>query len=111
MLIQRKKHNDEDGSLGWIESIFNSSNILTATYFPKRNKLYIAFKRGGVYSYTNINEEFYIEFETAESQGKFFVSKIRNKDKYPYAKEYKLLGGEIEAAKKIIKENEELKDE
>jgi len=111
MLIQRKEHNDEDGSIGWIESIFSSSNVLTTTYFPKRSKLYIAFKRGGVYSYTNINEEFYAEFENAESQGEFFVSKIRNKNKYPYAKEYKLLGGEVDAAKKIIKENEELQDD
>ena len=107
MLIEKKLHNDEDGSVGWIESIYESSNILATTFFPKKNKLYISFNRGGVYSYGNITEDMFKEFEECESQGVFFQKNIRNKSEIPFYKEFELLGGEIERAKQVIKEHKE----
>ena len=106
MLIQTKTIgviNDQ-----FIEAIYESSNILMSTYFPNSNKLFIHFSRGGTYSYTNINESIYKDFENADSQGKFFIANIKkNPNKYPYAKEYKLTESEINNAKQVIKEHNE----
>lgn len=92
----------------YVEAIYESSNILMSTYFPEKNKLFIHFSRGGTYSYSNINESLYVDFEKADSQGKFFIANIKkNPDKYPYAKEYKLTESEINNAKLVIKEHHE----
>ena len=49
-----------------------------------------------------------MDFENADSQGKFFISNIKkNPNKYPFAKEYKLTETEINNAKQIIKEHNE----
>jgi hypothetical protein len=104
MLVERKDVLNEDGSLGYCESIFDSSNILKVTYFPKQNRLYIAFNRGHTYSYENITPEIYEEFEKAESQGKYFLSKIKNRQEFPYRKEFSLFPSEIEQSRKIIQE-------
>lgn len=106
MKIERKETLNEDGSIGYIETIYKSDNILKTTYFPKDLRLYIAFNRGQTYSYGNITPEFYEEFENAESQGKFFFKNIKlHADKFPYRKEFTLYPNEIEETKKIIKEN------
>ncbi|MFW6246632.1 MAG: KTSC domain-containing protein [bacterium] len=105
MLVERKEHKEEDGSLGYVESVFKSSNILKTTYFPKYNRLYIAFSRGDTYSYGNISEELYEEFESSESHGKFFYKNINNNSKYPHRREYTLYPREVEDVKKIIEEN------
>lgn len=104
MIVEKNTYNDPDGSLGWIECIFDSSNILISTYFPKTQTLYIAFNRGGVYMYGNVDMEVYQKFETSDSQGKFFVSEIKNNPNFPYQKSYKLFESEIERAKEVIKE-------
>lgn len=105
MIIQRKESFDEDdGKLGYVETIFESSNILMSTYFPKTKTLYLAFNYGQTYRYDNVDEELFREFETAESQGKLFNSKIKNNDKIPYQKAYKMFDSELEDAKTIIKE-------
>jgi len=109
MLVERKEYKEEDGSLGYVESVFKSSNILKTTYFPKNNRLYIAFNRGDTYSYGNISEEFYEEFENSESHGKFFFKNINNNSKYPHRREFTLYPREVEDVKKIIEKN--LKDE
>ena len=112
MLVERKEINKEDGSIGYIESIFKSDNILKTTYFPEIQRLYIAFNRGNTYSYGNISPEFYQEFEDAESHGKFFHQHIKNNiNKYPYRKEFTLYPTEIDEVKKIIEENKEDEDE
>lgn len=110
MLVKRKEILNEDGSVGYVESVFDSDNILQTTYFPNINRLYIAFNRGGTYSYGNINPELYDEFEKAESQGKFFHQKIRNKPEFPYRKEFTLYPNEIEEVKKIIEEQKKQTD-
>jgi len=106
MLVTEKKHFEEDGSLGYYETIYDSSNILKTTYFPKQNRLYISFNRGGVYSYNNITEKIYEDFKNAESQGKYFIHEIKNKsDEHPYRKEFTLYPDEI----KILKEKRDEK--
>lgn len=108
MLIQRKEHQDEDGSLGYIESIFESSNILKTTYFPKRERLYLSFNKGMTYSYGNVSKDTYEKFENAESQGKFFVNEIKkHPEKFPYRKEFTLYPSEIEGYNNIIQEHKE----
>ena len=102
MLVERKEVLNEDGTLGYVESVFKSENILKTTYFPNSQRLYIAFSRGDTYSYGNISPEFYEEFEDAESHGKFFYAKINKKSEYPYRREYKLLPYEVEGFKGIV---------
>jgi hypothetical protein len=108
MLIERKEVLNEDGSVGYIEAIFKSENILKTTYFKEAQRLYIAFNRGGTYSYENVSPELYEQFENAESQGKFFIANIKN---HPYRKEFTLYPGEIKEVKKIIEEKTIEEDE
>ena len=103
MLVERKDYNDEEtGNIGYIESVFNSDNVLKTTYFPQSQRLYIAFGRGHTYSYGNIKTELYEEFENAESQGKFFHKKINNNKAYPARKEFTLYPEEIKGLKLIV---------
>lgn len=105
MLIERKEFKEEDGSIGYIESVFLSKNVLKATYFPKNNLLYIAFSRGSIYSYQNITSEIYNEFECCDSQGSFFFKKINKNKSFPTRKEYTLYPNELRDLKVIIENN------
>ena len=109
MIVKRKVIEDETGKL--VECIINSSNILRTDYFAHRNRLFVYFNRGKVYSYGNITEEVYKNFEEADSQGEFLRGEIMKKpNKYPYHKEFALNESEINDAKKVIdewKENQE----
>ncbi len=102
MLVERKEILKEDNTIGYIESVFKSDNILKTTYFPDNQRLYIAFSRGHTYSYGNISPEFYEEFESAESHGKFFYKNINNKIQYPYRKEFTLYPHEVNELKETI---------
>lgn len=104
MLVEREDFKEEDGSLAYIESVFNSDNVLKTTYFPTLARLYIAFNRGGTYSYSNISPEFYKEFEEADSQGKFFHVNINRKKEYPFRKEFTLYPSEIEPLRERVNE-------
>lgn len=104
MLVERNEHKEENGEVGYIESVFQSDNILKTTYFPKMQRLYIAFSRGHTYSYGNISSEFYEEFEEAESHGSFFHKKINNNISYPSRKEFTLYPEEVKGLRQIIKE-------
>ncbi len=105
MLISKRNNLNENKELEYIDTIYDSSNILQSTYFPEKERLYVAFNRGGVYSYGNISKELYEEFENAKSQGKFFASKIKKyPEKYSYRKEYTLYPFEI---KKFNEEKEQ----
>lgn len=106
MLVQEKKFQEEDGSIGYYEAVFESSNILQTTYFPASNLLYISFQRGGVYSYGNVSEDLYEDFKAAESHGKFFISTIKSQpEKYPYRKEFTLYPDEVKDLKEIVEKN------
>lgn len=111
MLVERKEQLNEDGSIGYVEAVFDSDNILKTTYFKQAQRLYIAFNRGGTYSYEHVTPELYEQFENAESQGKFFHQNIRNNKEYPYRKEFTLYPNEVADAKQIIKEHKEENDE
>lgn len=111
MLVERKEILNEDKSIGYIESVFKSDNILKTTYFPNNLRLYIAFSRGHTYSYGNITPALYEEFEAAESHGKFFHSRINNKASYPSRKEFTLYPNEVNDIRQIINENNAEEDD
>lgn len=108
MLVERKEVLNEDQSIGYIESVFDSDNVLKTTYFPQNQRLYIAFSRGHTYSYGNVSPELYEEFEDADSQGKFFHQKINNNKAHPARKEFTLYPSEVMDLKQIV---ENKKDE
>jgi hypothetical protein len=105
MLAEHKEFQEKDGSLGYIESVFESDNVLKTTYFPNNQRLYIAFSRGETYSYSNVTLEMYKEFEEAESQGKWFFKRINKNPKHPYRKEFTLYPNEVKDLKEIVKNN------
>ena len=110
MLVEHKEFQEKDGSVGYIESVFQSDNVLKTTYFPKNQRLYIAFSRGDTYSYANVSPELYQEFEDADSQGKFFFKHINNA-KHAARKEFTLYPNEVKDLKEIVKIYKEIIDE
>jgi len=108
MLVERKEFQEKDGSLGYIESVFNSDNVLKTTYFPNIQRLYIAFGRGHTYSYGNISPELYKEFEDSDSQGKFFHRKINNNRAHPARKEFTLYPNEVKDLKEVVRVYKEI---
>jgi len=111
MLVERKEYIEKETNLTFIESIFKSENILSTTYFPHSQRLYISFSRGDTYSYENINPEFYREFEAAESHGKFFHKNINKKTQYPHRREYKLLPYEVEGLREVVENHKPENDD
>ena len=111
MLVEHKEFQEKDGTLGYIESVFNSGNVLKTTYFPNNQRLYIAFSRGDTYSYGNVSPELYEEFEDSDSQGKFFHQKINNNRAHPARKEFTLYPNEVQDLKEIVKNNKQLIEE
>ena len=109
MLVERKEVLNEDGILGYVESIFKSANILKTVYFVDTEKLYITFSRGNTYLYTEFGKDFYKRFEDAESNGKFFHQHIKNK--VPYYKEYTYYPHEVQELKEIIENFKPEEDE
>jgi hypothetical protein len=110
MLVEHKEFQEKDGSVGYIESVFQSDNVLKTTYFPKSQRLYIAFSRGDTYSYANVTPELYQEFEDADSQGKFFFKHINN-SRHAARKEFTLYPNEVKDLKEIVKVYKEIIDE
>ena len=103
MIVKRKVIEDDNGKL--VECIIDSSNILRTDYFAHRKRLFVYFNRGKVYSYGNITEEVYRNFEEADSQGEYLRGEIMKKpSKYPYNKEFSLTESEITDAKNVINE-------
>ena len=108
MLITRKEKLNDDGSIGYIESVFQSGNVMKTTYFPAMDKLYIAFNRGETYSYANVTTELYNTFEKADSQGVFFFKTFNKNSKYPARKEFTLYPTEVKEIKDSIKDGMKL---
>ena len=111
MIFKRKEIKNDDNTIGYIESVFKSDNILKTTYFHKDRRLYIAFSRGHTYSYGNISPSFYKEFESAESHGKFFYKRINNNKSHPYRKEFTLYPHEVQGLKEVVKNHKPEEDE
>jgi len=59
-----------------------SKLLAAAAYEAARHILYLRFHSGEVYRYFTVPAEQYQEFLDAESQGKYFLSRIRNQ--FPY---------------------------
>ena len=108
MLVNREEVLNEDGSLGYVESIFQSANILKTVYFADTEKLYITFSRGTTYLYTGVDMEFYKRFEDAESNGKFFHQHI--KGKMPFYKEFTYYPSEVQELKELIETHKPKED-
>lgn len=111
MLVEHKEFADTDGSVGYVESVFKSDNVLKTTYFPKSERLYIAFSRGHTYSYANVSPEMYAEFEKADSQGVFFHKRINNKPKHTSRKEFTLYPNEVKNLKEIVESKKVLEED
>jgi len=60
----------------------NSSNLKKTEYDTESKKLIGEFKNGIKYEYDEVPHQLYTQFRTAESQGKFFMSKISKVFKY-----------------------------
>lgn len=55
-----------------------SSNIAEIGYNEEKQKLYIQFKEGGLYSYHPVTPKQWKEMQKAESKGSYFWKNIRN---------------------------------
>jgi len=60
----------------------NSSNLLRTEYDTETKKLVVEFKNNIRYEYDDVPHQIYTQFRGAESQGKFFNSKISKNFKY-----------------------------
>lgn len=89
MLLRKQDEN------GVVEALFDSSNLYKALYLKEKKIMYVFFKKGGVYSYYNVDNAIYEQFETAESQGEFFTKHLKYNTNYPYSKEFVMKDFEI----------------
>jgi KTSC domain len=62
-----------------------SSNILAIGYFPDDEKLYVEFKGGSIYEYTQVKPGRHSDFMAADSKGAWHDANIR-KAGYQYKK-------------------------
>lgn len=111
MLLERSEHNDNESQQFFIEALYDSSNIMKSIYLPDKKMLYIIFKKGIVYSYGKINNETYIGFENADSQGVYFSKNIAKNPQCSYFREYKLFDFEKKDMLKLIEEHKQLLEE
>lgn len=107
MILKKEIIKEEDDSIGIIDVVYESSNILKTTYFPKKELLYIYFSRGGTYSYAGINQDIYNEFENSDSQGKYFAKNIAKNKNYHYKKEFDLHKGELNEILELKKKHKD----
>ena len=63
-----------------------SSNIASIGYDKESKTLEIEFLNGGIYQYNDVSENIYKRLMSAESKGKFFITRIRNNPSYAYRK-------------------------
>lgn len=65
-----------------IYNIIKSSNIVESKYDTSNKTMTIKFNNGVEYEYNDVPHEIYVQFRMAESQGKFFSSKISKNYEY-----------------------------
>ena len=66
-----------NASSTFVRENIDSSNIEAYAYDSVTQKLTIEFKSGSVYNYLNIEEDIAVEFDAAESKGKYHSTNIR----------------------------------
>lgn len=104
MILERKEQKDIETSEIFVEGYYDSSNIIKSIYLPERKMLFIIFKKGIVYSYSNIDSELYLGFENADSQGVYFSKNIAKNPNCVYYREYKLYEFEKKEIFSLIEE-------
>ena len=73
---------DETESLNLDWQPLESKLLAAAAYVAPRHQLYLRFHSGEFYRYFTFPAEQYDEFLAADSQGRYFLSHIRNR--FPY---------------------------
>lgn len=66
-------------------NLVDSTLLHSIGYDPQTKRLFVNFLKGGLHRYENVSYEVYDNFMAAESAGKFFLTKIKNR--YPTTKE------------------------
>jgi len=61
---------------------FASTAIRDIRYEDDRQKLFVTFVDGGAYVYVGVPGELHRSFVEADSKGRFFIDRIR--DRFPY---------------------------
>jgi hypothetical protein len=61
---------------------FESKLLASLAYDAGKQILYLRFRTGEVYRYFDFPDEQYREFLDAESRGRYFLSRIRNRFRY-----------------------------
>ena len=61
-----------------------SASLASIGYNEREQVLEIEFRNGGIYRYSGVTKEFFAQFMTANSKGRFFTIKIRGK--FPFSK-------------------------
>ena len=59
--------------------LIESTNIWQIGYDAEKQKLYIRFNKGGLYSYEEFPPETWEEFQTTDSKGRFFYKAIKGR--------------------------------
>jgi hypothetical protein len=72
--------NETELNLDW--QPLDSKLLAAAAYIAARRLLYLRFHSGEIYRYFTFPAEQYQEFLDAESQGRYFLTRIRNQ--FPY---------------------------
>ena len=65
-----------------------SKMLLSTGYDAEKRTLYLRFRSGDVYRYFEFSDDEYQQFLESESQGRYFLSNIR--DRFPYERLAKL---------------------
>ena len=60
----------------------DSSNLNNTEYDTASKKMIVEFKNGSRYEYGDVPHQIYAEFRLAESQGKYFTTKISKSYKF-----------------------------
>lgn len=72
--------------MNWLP--LESKMLLSVAYDAKKHTLYLRFRSGDVYRYSDFSDDDYQCFLRAESKGRHFLSNIRNC--FPYERMAKL---------------------
>ena len=75
-IVGTNRNEAEDPNLEW--QALESKLLAAVAYVAPRRRLYLRFNSGEVYRYFTFPAEQYQEFLAAESQGRYFLSHIRN---------------------------------
>jgi hypothetical protein len=66
--------------MDWLQ--FDSKLLASSAYDARKRTLYLRFRSGEVYRYFEFSQPQYQDFLDAESQGRYFLSHIRNHVSY-----------------------------